>query len=74
MRPLLFNIFFVGLFFIISSIKIASYADDNTSYNAADNIDNLIKPLEEASTALFQRFDNSFLKNNLGKIHLLINK
>ena len=36
------------LCFIISNIDIASYADDNTPYIAADNIDDLIKPLEEA--------------------------
>ena len=74
LRPLLFNIFLAGLFFIISNINIASYADDNTSYIAIDNIDDLIKSLEEASTALFQWFGNSFLKSNLEKIHLLINK
>ena len=32
----------------------------------------LIKSLEEASSALFQWFDNNFLKNNPGKCHLLI--
>ena len=74
LKTLLFNIFLAGLFFMISNINIASYADDNTSYISADNIDDLIKSLEEASTALFQWFDNSFLKNNLGKFHLLINK
>ena len=74
LRPLLFNIFLAGLFFIINNINIARYADDNTSYIVADNIDDLIKSLEETSTALFQWFDNSFLKNNLGKFHLLINK
>ena len=71
---LLFNIFLTGLFFTISNINIASYADDNTSYITADNIDDLIKSLEEASTALFQWFDHIFLKSNLGKFHLLINK
>ena len=71
LRPLLFNIFLAGLFFIVSNINNISYADDNTSYIAADNIDGLIKSLEEASTALFQCFDNSFLQN---KFHLLINK
>ena len=74
LRPLLFNIFSAGLFFIISNINILSYADDNASYIPTDNIDDLTKSLEEASTTLFQWFDNSFLKNNLGKFHLLINK
>ena len=71
-RPLLFNIFLAGIFFIISNINTANYGDDNTSYVAADNIDDLIKSLEEASAAFFQWFDNSFLKKNLSKFHLRI--
>ena len=54
--PLLYNIILAGLFFIISNINIASEIDGNTSYIAAYNIDDLIKLLEEASTALFQWF------------------
>ena len=54
LKPLLFNVFLVGLFFIISNVNITSYADDNTSYIAADNIGDLVKSKEEASTALFQ--------------------
>ena len=50
LRPLLFNIFLAGLFFIVSNINNISYADDNTSYIAADNTDDLIKSLEEALT------------------------
>ena len=41
-------------------------------YNAADNIADLIKSLEEASTALFQWFDKNLLKSNPGECHLLI--
>ena len=44
--------------------------DDITSYIAADNIDDIIKKSEEASTALFQWFDNNLLKRNPGKCHL----
>ena len=62
-----------GLSFIISNIKIASYAGDNTSYNTVKKND-LTESLEEASTVLFQWFDKGFLKNNLVKVHLLINK
>ena len=60
------------LLFIISNIDVASYADDNAPYIAADNIGDLIKSLEEASSALFQWFDNNLLKNNPGECHLLI--
>ena len=72
-RPLLFNIFLADLFFIISNVNIASYADDNTPYISADNIDDIIKSLETTSTALFQWFDTNFLKSNPGEFHLLIN-
>ena len=54
LKPLLFNVFLAGLFFIISNVNITSYANDNTSYIAADNIGDLVKSKEEASTALFQ--------------------
>ena len=47
--PLLFNVFLIDLFFIIEDTEIASYADDNTPCVIADNIDGVIKPLEEAS-------------------------
>ena len=73
LRLLLFNIFLADLFFFISNIGIASYADGNARYIAADNIDVLIKSLEEASTAfLFQGLNNNLLKNNSGECHLAI--
>ena len=60
------------LFSIINDIDIASYADDNISYIIADNIDDLIKSMDEASTVLFQWFNNNLFKTNPGKRHLLI--
>ena len=53
LRSLLFNIFLADLLFIIGNIYTASYADDNTQYIVADNIDDLIKSLDKAFTALF---------------------
>ena len=38
-------------------MDIASYANYNAPYIVADNIDDLIKSSEEASSALFQWFD-----------------
>ena len=72
LRPLLFKTFLANLFFIISNIEIASYTDDNTPYIAADNIDDLIKSLEDESTALFQWLGNNLLKNKSGECHLII--
>ena len=37
--PLLFNMFLTDLFFIANSMDIANYADDNTSYATANDID-----------------------------------
>ena len=50
--PFLFDIFLAGLFFIINNIDIANYVDDVTAKIIADNTDDLIKSLEEATTDL----------------------
>ena len=42
--PLLFNNFLIDLFLIIENADITSYADENTQYIIADNIDGVIKP------------------------------
>ena len=64
--PLLFNIFLADLLFIINDIDIANDAD------VTDNTDDISKSLEEASTALFQWFENNLLKSNIDEPHLLI--
>ena len=50
-------VFLTDLFFIVNSTDIANYADDNTSYATANDIDSLIVSLEEASKSLFNWFD-----------------
>ena len=40
--PLLFNIFLCDIFFVLSQTDFASYADDNTPYVEANNIDEVI--------------------------------
>ena len=70
--PLLFNIFIADLLFIVNSTDIANYADDNTPYATANDIDNLIASLEEASKCLFTWFDNNLMKINADKCHLLV--
>ena len=44
--PLLFNIFINDMFYFITDTKIANYADDNTLYSVKENIDDLLKTLE----------------------------
>ena len=70
--PLLFNISLTELFFIANSMDIANYADDNTPYATANDIDSLIASLEEASKSLFTWFDNNLMKSNADKCHLLV--
>ena len=70
--PLLFNIFYADLFFIANSTYIANYADDNTPYATANDIDSLIASLEEVSKSLFTWFDNNLMKSNADKCHLLV--
>ena len=70
--PLLFNIFLIDLLFITEDIDIASYADDNTPYIIADNIDGVIKSLEEASEILFKWFNDNLMRINADKCHLLV--
>ena len=69
---LLFNIFLADLFFIWNDVDIASYADDNTPYVIADDINGVITSLEKASKALFECFENNLLKSNAYKCHLLV--
>ena len=70
--PLLFNIFLTDLFFILNDVDIAIYADDNTPYVIADDINGLITSLEKASKVLFGWFENNLLKGNAYKCHLLV--
>ena len=69
---LLFNIFLADQFFIVNSMDIANYADDNTPYVTANDVDSLIASLKEASKSLFTWFDNNLMKSNADKCHLLV--
>ena len=64
--------FLIDLFFIIEDTDIASYADDNTQYVVADNIDGVIKSLEETSEILFKWFNDNLMRINADKCNLLV--
>ena len=70
--PLLFNIFLCDMFFELSQTDFASYADDNTPYAEADNIDEVITILENDSIQLFKWFSENQMKANKDKCHLVI--
>ena len=60
------------MFFTVNDIDIASYEDDCTPYMIADNVDDLITSLEQASNGLFEWFKNNLLKSKAEKCHLLV--
>ena len=70
--PLLFNIFLADLFLIHSDIDIANFADDNTPYLSAKNVEDVIESLERASVSLFRWFENNLLKGNADKYHFFL--
>ena len=61
--PLLLNIFFVDLIFILNNANIASYAHGNTIYLIVDDFNGIIASLEKASKALFEWFETNLLKS-----------
>ena len=70
--PLLFNIFLADLFLVLKDVDIANFADDNTPFTSANNIDDLIDSLEKASSSLFKWFKDNLFKGNPDKCHLLV--
>ena len=70
--PLLFNIFLCDLFFIMNKSAFAIYSGDNTPYTSGQNIDNLIRTLENDSVRLLKWFSNNQMKANKDKCHLLL--
>ena len=55
------------MFFTIEDTNVASYADDNTPYVITDNVDRVIKSLEEASEILFKWFNDNLMRINADK-------
>ena len=70
--PLLFNIFLADLFLVLKDVDIANFADDNTPFTSAKNIDDLIYSLEKASSSLLKCFKDNLFKSNPDKCHLLV--
>ena len=70
--PLLLNIFLANLFLIHSDIDITNFADDNTPYLSAKNVEDVIESLERASVLLFRWFENNLSKYNVDKCRFLV--
>ena len=53
-------------------MDIANFADDNTPFTSANNIDDLIDSLEKASSSLFKWFKDNLFKSHPDKYHLFV--
>ena len=70
--PLIFNIYLSDLFLFTEDSDIANYADDNSPYACAKDIESVISKLEEVSKILLNWVYNNVLKANPDKFHLLL--
>ena len=70
--PLLFNIYLCGLFNSLDDPTIVNYADDNTPFSIAQDINTVIKKLESNSIKLSQWLANNIVNANPEKSHLLL--
>ena len=69
--PILFNIFLSDLFLVVQNVDFASYADDNTIYDAGERIDEVIFCLQESSKKRFKSLADNQMKTNEDKCHLI---
>ena len=69
--PLLFNKYLADLFYIMDDM--IYYANNNTAYVTADDIDGVVSSLENSSNTLFKWFSDNLFKGNADKCHLLVN-
>lgn len=70
--PLFFNIFMCDLFSVTENYHIVNYADDNTPYACANNINIVLESLENCTLSLFKWISQNFLKINPNKSHLVL--
>ena len=70
--PILFNIFLSDLFLVVKDVNFASYAGDNTIYQSANNIDDVIKDLQLSAEKLFRWFSDNQMEGNTDKCHLIM--
>ena len=69
---LFFKIYLCDLFLLVCNIDVTNYADDTTPYVTGDNLESVIKQLEQATKLLFQWFSDNQMKGNEDKCHALI--
>ena len=68
--PLSYNILLADLFLVLKDVDIANFADDNTPFTSANNIDDLTDSLEKPSISLLKWLQHNLFKGNPDKCHL----
>ena len=66
-----FNIFINDLLFQIEKVHICKYADDNTLFTCAKNMNGVISRLEHDSALASKWFCDNCMNLNEGKCHLI---
>ena len=56
----------------MEDLDIASYADDTTIYMVSEKKESVVRALETSSSLLFGWFNNTFIKVNSDKSHLIM--
>ena len=58
------------MFFFIEKTKIANYADDSTTYTSEENVESLLKTLQEETSTILKWFAVNEMKSNDDKCKL----
>ena len=69
--PLLFNIYFNDLFFILDESEAINYADDTNLYACDMDLGNLIRRLEHDALIAIEWFECNYMKLNNDKCHFI---
>ena len=72
LEPLLFNIYKYGLFILIKDVDVCNFADDATIFICDYSLQKALNSLGETAELAICWFENSFMKLNTYKCHLLI--
>ena len=70
--PLLFNIYVNDMLYLMEDAEICNYADDTTIYVVSENIDDVVRRLEDGVAAILNWFPNNYMKHNEEKCHVII--
>ena len=72
--PLLFNIYLNDLFYLAESTNVCNFSGDTTFHACHKDLNSLINRLEHDSNLATEWFENSSVKLNRDKCHLLVSE